>query len=95
MNEDARNVRLRRLRFRAWHRGTRELDLLIGSFADTHLEEMSERELDLFEALMEMPEPDAYAWIAGAADAPEPDMQALVEKLRKITLTPSDFTGKT
>jgi len=64
-------ARRKRLRFRSWHRGMKELDLLLGGFADRELRAMDETELDLFEALLEVPEPVIYAWFTGQA-VPEP-----------------------
>ena len=60
--------RRRRLLFRAWHRGTREMDLLMGSFADASLKEMSEDDLVVFEALCEVPDRDLFAWLTGKED---------------------------
>lgn len=60
-------TRRKKLSYRCWHRGTKELDLFIGSFADRHLAAMSEAELDLLEALLAVPEPTLYAWITGSA----------------------------
>lgn len=75
------DVRRRRLRFRAGHRGSRELDLLLGGFADRALADMSERELDAFERLIETPDPDLFAYITGRA-VPPPDLDAAL--LRRI-----------
>ena len=50
--------RRRRLLFRSWHRGMREMDLLMGQFADAHLAGFSNDELDLFEALSENQDQD-------------------------------------
>ena len=57
--------RRKRLAFRAWHRGMKELDLLIGGFADRHLAELNPAQLDLFEALLDVPEPLMYGWLMG------------------------------
>ena len=65
------DVRLKKLRFRAWHRGFREADLILGPFADAHLAQLSADQLDAFEALIEQPDPDLYAWIIGSAPTPE------------------------
>jgi antitoxin CptB len=51
-------VRKRRMLFRAWHRGMREMDLILGRFADGNISRLSEHEIGLLEALMEMPDPD-------------------------------------
>ena len=57
--------RRKRLAFRCWHRGTKEMDLLMGSFADRHLPAMTEAQLDRFEDLLELPDPTLYAWLTG------------------------------
>ena len=64
------DVRRRKILFRAWHRGTREMDLLMGRFANAALAGMSEAELDEFERLIDVPDPDLFGWIIGEADAP-------------------------
>jgi antitoxin CptB len=68
------NSRQRRALFHAWHRGTREMDLLLGPFADARIESLSGEEMDQFEALMEVPDGELYAWLSGsAAVAPDHD----------------------
>ena len=69
MSTDA-DIRRRRVAFRAWHRGTREMDLILGRFADAVLPGCSERDLDGFEALMEWPDPDLYKWVTGETRPP-------------------------
>ena len=56
-------TRRRRLAFRCWHRGTREMDLMLGRFADRHLTNMDDDQLDQFEMLLENNDPDLYNWI--------------------------------
>ncbi len=65
------NARLKKLRFRAWHRGFREADLILGSFADAHLEQLSAEQIDAFEALIDQPDHDIYGWINGSLATPE------------------------
>ncbi|MBX3533898.1 MAG: succinate dehydrogenase assembly factor 2 [Xanthobacteraceae bacterium] len=62
--------RRKRLRFRAWHRGTREMDLVLGRFVDAHAASLTDAEIDVLEALMEVPDPELYLWIAETADVP-------------------------
>lgn len=69
--EELLAVRRRRLKFRSWHRGTRESDLLIGSFADAHLDEFSSEQLDRFEAILGEEDPDIYDWMNGRTALPE------------------------
>lgn len=64
-------IRRRRLAFRAWHRGMREVDLLLGRFADAHLADLSEPELASFEALLEIPDPEILAWVTGETAVPD------------------------
>lgn len=73
MSEEGREpvaVRRKRLRFRAWHRGTKEMDLLMGPFADDHIAGLDDGQLAEFEALLSEPEPDVYGWITGNAAPP-------------------------
>ena len=63
--------RRRRLLYRAWHRGTREMDLILGGFAETRLDGLSESELADFEALLDAEDDQAFGWFcAGAAPPP-------------------------
>ncbi|HKH01569.1 MAG TPA: succinate dehydrogenase assembly factor 2 [Bradyrhizobium sp.] len=57
--------RRKRLLFRCWHRGTREMDLILGRFADAEIENLSDDELAQFEFLMDVPDPDLYAALTG------------------------------
>lgn len=74
--------RRRRLLFRSWHRGTREMDLIMGGFADATIGSLSEAEIDAFERLAEAPEPDLYAWITGDRPVPPEHDNALFHRLR-------------
>ncbi|MGH7024564.1 MAG: succinate dehydrogenase assembly factor 2 [Caulobacteraceae bacterium] len=77
------DVRLRRARLRAWRRGFREADLILGPFADARLPVMSPADLASFERLLEVNDHDLYAWIVGTAPTPAefdgPVMAALRE----------------
>ena len=64
-------ARLKRLRMRAWRRGTREMDLILGQFADARLAAMGEGELETFEALLHEGDQDLYAWLTGRTAPPE------------------------
>lgn len=68
---EALDDRRKRLRFRAWHRGTREMDLVLGRFVDASIGVLTDAELSALELLMEAPDPDLYAWVAGSADVPK------------------------
>jgi antitoxin CptB len=57
--------RRRRALFRAWRRGMREMDLILGGFADAHISELGDHDLADFEALMDVADDELFAWIAG------------------------------
>ncbi|MET0272483.1 MAG: succinate dehydrogenase assembly factor 2 [Phenylobacterium sp.] len=67
---DVNDARLKKLRFRAWRRGFREADLILGPFADRHVQDFSPAELDWFEDLLDQPDQDLYAWIMGTLPTP-------------------------
>lgn len=94
---ETRETRLKKLRLRAWRRGTREADLILGEFADTHLAELDDTRLDAFEALLEAPDQDVYNWLVGR-QAPPPehdnDLFALVKSFRFFARTAAGETGR-
>jgi antitoxin CptB len=67
---DSSEIRRKRLLFRSWHRGTREADLILGSFAEANLAAFDDGRLDRYEALLECPDADLFDWIAGRAPPP-------------------------
>ncbi|MGB6536741.1 MAG: succinate dehydrogenase assembly factor 2 [Xanthobacteraceae bacterium] len=75
------DVRRRRLLFRAWRRGVREMDLIVGRFADAHLAALDEAALDTFEALIEVPNARLYAWVVGEEAVPKQFDSAVLRKL--------------
>ena len=75
-------IRLNRIRFRAWRRGFREADLILGPFADAHVATMSADELDRFEALMDQSDHDIFGWIMGALPAPVAFDNDILARLR-------------
>ena len=77
-------MRKRRLRFRAWHRGTKEMDLVFGPFADARLEGFDAAELDRLEALMEEEDTDLLKWVLGQ-ESPRADVDiALLDELARF-----------
>ena len=64
------NIRRKRLRFRSWHWGTKELDLLLGNFADRELDAMTADQVDRYEELLEVPEPVMTDWLMGRGTPP-------------------------
>ena len=64
------SARKKKILFRAWHRGMREMDLLFGQFADANIADLSEDQLDTFETLLDLPDRDVLAWLTGEKSAP-------------------------
>jgi len=71
----------KRLIFRSWHRGTREMDLLLGSFADRHLSDFSDIELNEYEDVLNCSDPELYGWITGQN---EPPANLVTKVLKKV-----------
>jgi antitoxin CptB len=75
--------RRRRLLFRCRHRGIREMDLVLGRFADAHLAALNDRELDELERWLEIPDQQIFAWVNGTEAAPAEIDTALFQRLRE------------
>ena len=86
-----REVRRRRIRFRAWHRGMREMDVFMGGFADAELAGLSETELDQFEHLLDLPDPQVFAWLAGIEDVPAVEDTPLLKKVQAFRVHEAPF----
>ena len=76
--------RRRKLLFRAWRRGVRETDLIVGRFADAHIDKFDDTELRDFERLIEAPNAALYAWVVGAEAIPADYDTAVLAKLREF-----------
>lgn len=76
--------RIKRLKFRAWHRGTREADYMIGCFFDSHHASWGAAELDWFEALLEEEDVDIMGWALGTLAVPGEYAGAQMEAFRKL-----------
>ena len=75
---------LKRLHWRAHHRGTREADMLVGGFFDAHHHHWGERDCALFEAMLEEQDVDIMAWAHGTATPPERFEGPMTDALRKL-----------
>jgi antitoxin CptB len=64
------DARRKMLRLRSWRRGMKEMDLIMGTFADRHIAELSGRELEDFAMLSDQPDQKLYSWISGAEAVP-------------------------
>ncbi len=76
--------RRRRTLFRAWHRGMREMDLIMGRFADAEIGSISDDELTEFERLIEVPDGDLFRWITGEAVTPSNYDTPLFRRLKSF-----------
>ena len=76
--------RSKRLRFRAWHRGTRESDYLLGCFFDRFHEGWNEADFDWFEALLDEEDPDVLGWIMGTEMPPARYAGALMDAMKLL-----------
>ena len=83
MEETAEN-RLKRLRMRSWRRGIKELDLILGAFADKHLAELESADLEVYEALLSENDHDLYAWVSGR-DTPPDRFEPLISRISEGT----------
>jgi antitoxin CptB len=82
LSSEGLDPRRRRLLYHCWHRGTREMDLIMGRFADTALAGMSAQELDEFERLSELLDSELYSWVTGECAVPPDYDTALFHRLR-------------
>lgn len=83
---DDLEVRRKRLRFRSWHRGSKEMDVLLGAFADRVLPGLSPQQLDRYEALLEAGDPELYGWITGRDAVPEAHDHDVMRLLQNFKL---------
>ena len=81
-SSDGLDDRRKRLLFRCWHRGTREMDLILGRFADAEIADMRDVELAELERLIEVPDPDLYAALTGDVPLPPELASALFMRIK-------------
>ena len=89
LSSDGLDERRRKLLFRSWHRGTREMDLVMGRFADACLSGLSDAELGDFEQLIDVPDPLLYDWVSGITVPPAPYDTGLLRRMRDFHLQPA------
>jgi antitoxin CptB len=82
--------RRKRLLFRCWHRGTREMDLLLGRFADAEITDLNDDELGELELLIEVPDPDLYAALTGSVERVPECAGALFERIKSFRAVDHD-----
>ena len=87
LSSEGLDLRRRRLLFRCWHRGIREMDLVLGGFADVHLTSLTEAELDELERWLEVPDQQIFAWVNGMEMTPQEFDTALFRRRRDFHRT--------
>lgn len=76
---ETQEARLKRMKMRSWRRGTKEMDLILGPYADASLAAMDPARLDLFDALLEENDQDLYPWVSGTQACPARYLDLLTE----------------
>jgi antitoxin CptB len=76
------DARQRRILFRSWHRGMREMDLVLGRFADAEIGSLCDSELDDYELLLEARDRDVFSWLTGEAEIPSLYDTPVLRKIR-------------
>jgi antitoxin CptB len=86
--DDELAVRRRKIKFRSWHRGMREMDLIMGRFADALVDTMAPGELDDYERLMETPDPELFGWVLSERPPSADHDSAMLRRLRAFHREP-------
>ncbi len=83
----------KRALYRAWHRGTKELDLILGRYCEAHINEFDAAELARFEELMENEETTLQAWLMGQVEIPSGALGEMLNRIRNFHNNPNRKTG--
>ncbi|MEM7489759.1 MAG: succinate dehydrogenase assembly factor 2 [Pseudomonadota bacterium] len=86
MTEETREVRVKRLRIRSWRRGIKEMDLILGGYADAELSRLDGDGLDLFEAVLGENDHDLFGWVTGQEAPPARYAPLILELSRRAAL---------
>ncbi len=84
MPEETRDIRLKRLYMRSIRRGIKEMDIILGRYADTRLADLDEASLDTYDALLSENDQDLYQWVTGQAPAPDA-LAPLIEDIARLS----------
>lgn len=91
--DETRETRVKRMRMRAWHRGIKEMDLILGGWADRHLAMADDATLDAFEAVMAEADHDLYSWVSGQAEPPK-GLQPFLARLTEEFLAAEEISRR-
>jgi antitoxin CptB len=84
-SDPAQDPRRKRAKFRAWHRGMKEVDLILGPFADAHIDQLDDADLEAFEELLSVPDNDLYDWLCERRTPPERYRTKLYEQIHNFS----------
>lgn len=79
--------RIKKLSYQSWHRGTRELDFILGNFADQYLSTFCEQELDEYQSILEKNDLDLWDWITGKVSIPIEHSSHILKKICEFYCT--------
>ncbi len=80
--EETTQIRIKRIRYRSWHRGCKETDIILGNFCDQFIESLTLDELTRFEALLDEDDAEIWSWLTHKTKSPKAEYEPLLERLR-------------
>ncbi|MCI5050436.1 MAG: succinate dehydrogenase assembly factor 2 [Rickettsiales bacterium] len=80
--QECRETRIKRLRYRSWHRGCKETDEILGHFCEQHVESMTDADLSLFEAFIEEDDDDIWKWLIEKRPVTNPAYEPFLDAMR-------------
>jgi len=83
VSDEPRAHRLKRLSMRAMRRGIKEMDIILGRYAEARLSQMDDATLDRFDALLQENDQDLYQWVTGQSTAPAPHV-GLIDDIARV-----------
>ncbi|MFL2799177.1 MAG: succinate dehydrogenase assembly factor 2 [Paracoccaceae bacterium] len=83
MVSEEKEIALKRLKIRSWRRGTKEMDLILGKFADENLSFLSQSDIEVYDKMLDENDNDLYNWCSKKMDAPEV-YRTLLTKIMKV-----------
>lgn len=81
-----RDLWLKRLRYRSWHRGCKETDLVLGRYCDARIDALDEAALQRFEALLDEDDADIWAWLTDKTPCPKAEFNPLLDELKHFSV---------
>lgn len=82
--EETRESRIKRIRYRSWHRGCKETDIILGNFCDHHIDSLDDTTLNIFDTLLDEDDANIWSWITHKTQAPRAEYEPLLEQLRNF-----------